>query len=84
LYQAYFYHVSLIIMVVGFLFKISTAPSHLWSPDVYDGTPTIVTTFVAIIGKISIFAFFLEFIIRNTLSLILTEVVFSYLVVYFH
>ena len=84
LYQAYFYHVSLIIMVVGFLFKISAAPFHFWSPDVYDGIPTIVTTFVAIIGKISIFAFFLEFIIRNTLSLILTEVVFSYLVVYFH
>jgi len=62
LYQAYFYHVSLIIMVVGFLFKISAAPFHFWSPDVYDGIPTIVTTFVAIIGKISIFAFFLELV----------------------
>jgi len=62
LYQAYFYHISLIIMVVGFLFKISAAPFHFWSPDVYDGIPTIVTTFVAIIGKISIFAFFLELV----------------------
>jgi len=62
LYQAYFYHISLIIMVVGFLFKVSAAPFHFWAPDVYDGIPTIVTTFVAIIGKISIFAFFLELV----------------------
>jgi len=36
------------------LFKISAAPFHFWSPDVYDAIPTIVTTFVAIIPKISI------------------------------
>jgi NADH-ubiquinone oxidoreductase chain 2 len=44
----------LLLMIVGFLFKISAAPFHFWSPDVYDGIPTIVTTFVAIIPKISI------------------------------
>jgi len=53
---------SLIIMSVGFLFKISAAPFHFWSPDVYDGIPTIVTTFVAIIAKISIFIMFLELV----------------------
>jgi NADH-ubiquinone oxidoreductase chain 2 len=52
--------ISLIIMVVGFLFKISAAPFHFWSPDVYDGIPTIVTTFVTIIAKISILIFLLE------------------------
>jgi len=62
LYQPYFFHISLIIMSVGFLFKVSAAPFHFWSPDVYDGIPTIVTTFVAIIAKISIFAFFLELV----------------------
>jgi len=49
-------------MVMGFLFKVSPASFHFWAPDVYDGIPTIVTTFVAIIGKISIFAFFLELV----------------------
>src|SRR5215471_20150356 len=44
----------LLLITVGFLFKISAAPFHFWSPDVYDGIPTIVTTFVAIIPKISI------------------------------
>jgi proton-conducting membrane transporter len=38
------------------------APFHFWSPDVYDAIPTIVTTFVAIIAKISIFIFLLELV----------------------
>ena len=61
-YQPYYFHISLIIMSVGFLFKISAAPFHFWSPDVYDGIPTIVTTYVAIIAKISILGFFLELV----------------------
>ena len=60
--QQYNLSLSLIIMFVGFLFKVSAAPFHFWSPDVYDGIPTIVTTYVAIIAKISIFAFFLELV----------------------
>jgi NADH-ubiquinone oxidoreductase chain 2 len=62
LYQPYYFHLSLIIMSVGFLFKVSAAPFHFWSPDVYDGIPTIVTTYVAIIAKISIFAILLEIV----------------------
>ena len=61
-YQPYYLHLSLIILSVGFLFKVSAAPFHFWSPDVYDGIPTIVTTYVAIVAKISIFAFFLELV----------------------
>ena len=49
-------------MSVGFLFKMSAAPFHFWSPDVYDAIPTIVTTFVAIIAKISILIMFLELV----------------------
>lgn len=44
----------LLLITIGFLFKMSAAPLHFWSPDVYDGIPTIVTTFVAIIPKISL------------------------------
>ena len=63
-YSIYFLNMNIafIIMFTGFLFKVSAAPFHFWSPDVYDGIPTIVTTFVAIIAKLSIFAFFLELI----------------------
>ena len=61
LYKPLYLNVSLLIMSVGFLFKVSAAPFHFWSPDVYDAIPTIVTTFVAIIAKISILIFLLNF-----------------------
>lgn len=53
-YYQYTIQLSLIILSVGFLFKISAAPFHSWSPGVYDAIPTVTTTFVAIIPKISI------------------------------
>lgn len=61
-YKPYYINFSLLIMSVGFLFKVSAAPFHFWSPDVYDAIPTIVTTFVAIVAKISIFIFLLEIV----------------------
>jgi len=61
-YKPYYLNFSLLIFSIGFLFKVSAAPFHFWSPDVYDAIPTIVTTFVAIIAKISIFIFLLELV----------------------
>jgi NADH-quinone oxidoreductase subunit N len=34
-------------MVIGFGFKVATAPFHIWTPDVYEGAPTPVTGFMA-------------------------------------
>ncbi len=65
-YKINYIQFSLLIMSVGFLFKIGAAPFHFWSPDVYDAIPTIVTTFVAIIAKISILIFLLELIHYTT------------------
>nr|WDW20859.1 NADH dehydrogenase subunit 2 [Valsa mali var. pyri (nom. inval.)] len=61
-YKDDYINFSLLIFTIGFLFKVSAAPFHFWSPDVYDAIPTIVTTFVAIIAKISIFIFLLELV----------------------
>ena len=61
-YNPLYINFSLLVFSIGFLFKVSAAPFHFWSPDVYDAIPTIVTTFVAIIAKISIFVFLLEII----------------------
>lgn len=77
-YQPYYIQFSLIVLTVGFLFKISAAPFHFWSPDVYDGIPTVVTTFVAIVTKISIFVFLLGLVLYTeydhlNLSFILPE-----------
>lgn len=52
--------IGLTILVIGFLFKIRAAPFHNWAPDVYDGTPTIVTTWLTIMPKISIVIFLLS------------------------
>jgi NADH-ubiquinone oxidoreductase chain 2 len=69
LYKSYYINFSLLILSVGFLFKVSAAPFHFWSPDVYDAIPTIVTTFVAIVAKISIFIFLLELVHYTSNSL---------------
>ena len=72
-YKPYYINISLLILSVGFLFKVSAAPFHFWSPDVYDAIPTIVTTFVAIIAKISIFVFLLEIVYYTNNSLFISQ-----------
>lgn len=62
LYQSYYINFSFIIMTIGFLFKITAAPFHFWSPDVYDAIPTVVTTFVATFTKVSIFILLLQLV----------------------
>lgn len=62
LYKSNNINLSLLILSVGLLFKVSAAPFHFWSPDVYDAIPTIVTTFVAIVAKVSLFLVFLQLV----------------------
>jgi len=72
-YKPHYINMSLLILSVGFLFKVSAAPFHFWSPDVYDAIPTIVTTFVAIVAKISIFIFLLEIVHYTSNSLFVNQ-----------
>jgi NADH-ubiquinone oxidoreductase chain 2 len=55
-------YLGIIIIIIGFLFKVSAAPLHNWSPDVYDETPTIVTIWLTIMPKIAILVLLLELI----------------------
>jgi NADH-ubiquinone oxidoreductase chain 2 len=68
-YKPDYINMSILILSVGFLFKVSAAPFHFWSPDVYDAIPTVVTTFVAIVAKLSIFVFLLELVHYTSNSL---------------
>jgi NADH-ubiquinone oxidoreductase chain 2 len=45
---------GILFIVLGFLFKITIIPFHMWAPDVYEGSPTLVTSFFSIALKISI------------------------------
>jgi NADH-quinone oxidoreductase subunit N len=44
---------GMVLLLVGFCFKISAAPFHMWSPDVYEGAPTPVTAFFSVAPKIA-------------------------------
>ena len=47
-------------MLVGFGFKLASVPFHLWTPDVYEGAPTLVTAFMATGPKTAVFAAFIR------------------------
>jgi NADH-quinone oxidoreductase subunit N len=50
---------GLILVTIGLLFKLGTVPFHMWMPDVYEGSPMIITAYLSTIPKISIlFIFF--------------------------
>lgn len=51
---------GIILMVIALGFKVSAAPMHFWTPDVYDGTPTAFTPFMATIVKVSVFYAFIK------------------------
>ena len=53
-------HVGIALMLIGFAFKVSAAPFHMWAPDVYEGSPTAVTAFMAATVKAASFAAFLR------------------------
>lgn len=55
--------IGVILVGVGLLFKIYAVPFHLWVPDIYEGSPTIVTAFFAITPSISVLSLFLRFFI---------------------
>lgn len=52
--------VGVALLVVGLCFKVAVAPFHIWTPDVYEGAPTPVTTFMAVGPKLAGFAVLLR------------------------
>ncbi len=46
--------VGMILIIIALFFKLSAAPFHMWTPDVYEGAPTPVTAFFAIAPKIAV------------------------------
>ncbi|MBS1599032.1 MAG: NADH-quinone oxidoreductase subunit N [Bacteroidetes bacterium] len=52
--------VGLILLMVSMAFKVSAAPFHFWTPDVYDGAPTVFTSFMATIVKAAAFIAFIR------------------------
>ena len=51
---------GMILLLFSMSFKVSAAPFHFWTPDVYDGAPTVFTSFMATIVKAAIFIGFMR------------------------
>jgi NADH-quinone oxidoreductase subunit N len=51
---------GLLLLMFSMAFKVSAAPFHFWTPDVYDGAPTVFTSFMATIVKAAIFISFIR------------------------
>lgn len=54
--------IGVLCVTVTFFFKISAAPFHFWSPDVYEGSPLSTTVIFSIVPKLVLFSFFIRWI----------------------
>ena len=54
------FYTGIMLIVVGLCFKVGAAPFHFWTPDVYEGSPTLITTFMSTVAKTAGFAAFLR------------------------
>jgi len=55
-----FFYAGVIMMLVAMCFKVSAAPFHFWAPDVYEGSPTVITALMSTIVKTAAFAAFMR------------------------
>jgi NADH-quinone oxidoreductase subunit N len=56
---------GMLLLLIAMSFKVSAAPFHFWTPDVYDGAPTVFTSFMATVVKVAVFAAFVRLFDRS-------------------
>lgn len=54
---------SMVFILVGLAFKVSAVPFHMWTPDVYEGAPTAITSYFAVVPKVAGFAVLIKFML---------------------
>ncbi|UOQ75899.1 NADH-quinone oxidoreductase subunit N [Hymenobacter sp. 5516J-16] len=57
-------YIGMLLMLIGIGFKVSAAPFHFWTPDVYEGTPTFFAAFMSTVVKTAGFAAFLKLLVQ--------------------
>jgi NADH-quinone oxidoreductase subunit N len=55
----------MLLLLIAMAFKVSAAPFHFWTPDVYDGAPTVFTSFMSTVVKVAVFAAFVRLFERS-------------------
>ncbi len=82
-----FFYAGVLMVLIAMLFKVSAAPFHFWAPDVYEGSPTVITALMSTIVKTAAFAAFMRLFlvvfggVNETWSMILAVVIALSLVV---
>lgn len=82
-----FFYAGVILLLIAMLFKVSAAPFHFWAPDVYEGSPTVITALMSTIVKTAAFAAILRLFmvglggVSETWTLILVGVIALSLIV---
>ena len=82
-----FFYAGVLMVLIAMLFKVSAAPFHFWAPDVYEGSPTVITALMSTIVKTAAFAAFMRLFlvvfggVNETWSMILAIVIALSLVV---
>jgi len=51
---------GMVFLMIGFFFKLAVVPFHMWAPDVYEGSPTPVSLFFALLPKLSLIGLFIR------------------------
>ncbi len=54
------FYAGIILIIIGLCFKVGAAPFHFWTPDVYEGSPALITAFMSTVVKTAGFAAFLR------------------------
>jgi NADH-quinone oxidoreductase subunit N len=57
-------YIGILLLLIGIGFKVSAAPFHYWTPDVYEGTPTFFAAFMSTVVKTAGFAAFLKLLVQ--------------------
>ena len=76
-----FFYAGVLMVLIAMLFKVSAAPFHFWAPDVYEGSPTVITALMSTIVKTAAFAAFMRLFlvvfggVNETWSMILAVVI---------
>ncbi len=55
-----FFYAGVVMMLIAMCFKVSAAPFHFWAPDVYEGSPTLITALMSTVVKTAAFAAFMR------------------------
>lgn len=80
----FYYYLSIFFILAGLFIKLSIAPFHMWSPDVYEGSPSSITVFMSLVPKISfliilfrLLFFTFNFLFNEIFLVIIFSAVFS-------